>query len=178
MTIRVLGKATEPYFLFFKMNKPTGSILSLHRHTIPDFLPLESLITRYIPMSAQRYHSHGKNLQSFVRELRRLLISFHLRRAAVEKMQKQLKQNEELHKLGESPPLLHIFAANPDITEIELRWNKDIVGRLHLDQDGLLHACTIHGKSGRIRRAEHSLLRGDRHILQVLLKAKAIPIIR
>lgn len=172
-----LGKATESYFLYFKLNKPAGSILNLYEHTLPDFLPLEDLTTTYMPMSVQEPYSHKENLQSFVRELRHLLMSFHLRKAAVEKMQEQLERSEEFHDLEDSPTLLSICAANPEVTEIDLSWSKDIVGRLHLSQDGVLNACVIHGKSGRIRRAEHSLLRGDRHVSQVLSKVKAIQVV-
>ena len=175
MTVCISGKATEPYVLFFKEVKPIGSILSLYEHTLPDFVPLKSLMAKYMPLSMQKSHPCEQNLQSFLRELRHLLVSFHLRKAAMEKMQKQLEQNKEFHILSDSPTLLYMSAVNPDITEIELGWNKDIVSRMRLNQDGVLNACVVHGKSGRIRRAEHSLLRGDRHISQLLSKAKAIP---
>ena len=174
VTVRTVGRAIKPYFVFLKRIEPNQPSLAIHNHTLPSFLPVEGIIAKHKPLLVQSSNSNGQNLHAFVKELRRALVSFHLRKAAVERMQKQLEKAENIQDGSRAPELLQISAANSDVTEIELIWETDIMGRICLTEEGLLTRCVIHGRLGRMKEAEHALMSESRHISSLLPSAKSI----
>ena len=127
-----------------------------------------------MPLPLQSFDNHGDDLRALVIELRRGLVSYHLRKAAVQKLQEDLQQAEVAQAGSRSPGLLRVSAANPDVTEVEVIWDTDIIGRLRLSKEGLISRCVIRGKFGRIKNAENALMGGNRHISNLLPKAISV----
>jgi central kinetochore subunit Mal2/MCM21 len=82
------GKFIDTYNVLF--NRPSQrhkTMLKIHRHTIPPCIPVKQLANKFLPQS-QREASKTteQNLIKFGKVLRKELVSWHMRTAAVEKL--------------------------------------------------------------------------------------------
>lgn len=85
------GKFVETYHVLF--NRPSArhkTMLKIHRHTIPACIPVRQLANKFLPQSQRDASSTTEqNLVKFGRVLRKELVSWHMRTAAVEKMRQE-----------------------------------------------------------------------------------------
>ena len=84
----VEGKFVETYHVL--LNRPSSkrkSVLKIHRHTIPPCIPLKPLADKYLPQAARDSSTTtSQNLIKLGQALRKELVSWHLRTAAVAKL--------------------------------------------------------------------------------------------
>ena len=85
------GSFVETYHVLF--NRPSTrhkSMLRIHRHTVPACIPIKQLANKHLPQSSRdAAKTTEQDLVKFGRVLRKELVAWYLRTAAVEKLRKQ-----------------------------------------------------------------------------------------
>lgn len=86
----------ETYHVLFNRPNPRHKLmLKVHRHTIPPCIPLRSLVEKWLPQSQKDITAMvEQDLVNFGRVLRKELVSWHLRTAALEKLRKEAGVSE------------------------------------------------------------------------------------
>ncbi|KAJ9641399.1 hypothetical protein H2199_005369 [Coniosporium tulheliwenetii] len=90
----VRGRFADPYFLLLHRPYPTSAAWKVHKHTIPPCIPLAALLAKWLPAPVEkavegREKRRKQDLGRLVREVRREVLSLHLRLAAVEAMRRE-----------------------------------------------------------------------------------------
>ena len=109
--VSVGGKFVETYSVLF--NRPDTqrkNVLKIHKHSIPPCIPLQALANKWLPVTrkdAEMATVPEQNLVKFGRSLRKELVSWHMRSAAIEKLRveagledKTAKQEKEIQQLA------------------------------------------------------------------------------
>lgn len=112
------GQFSKPYYVLFQKEKSKRPLqhqsyrLTIHRHTIPAFIPVDKLAQRYLPLPNSRKSywendlkhdldpgnidsteigdPHPQDFTAFVRHLRRELAAWHFRRDAISWLREQM----------------------------------------------------------------------------------------
>ncbi|KAL1957369.1 hypothetical protein VTO42DRAFT_6049 [Malbranchea cinnamomea] len=177
------GKFVKPYYLLLKRVGADRKSLRVHKHTIPVFIPLDQLEERYLPAptdvedssdSLKPRKGGNQNLQRLVRELRRELVAWHIRKDAISWMREELGISEdvegnsaELRGDGGSASGRRIVSL--DATSIEARfvrvhWADGRTGRFKITNEGFIEDVIVLDKDGRDKETESLLLAGDRRV--------------
>ncbi|KAM5442568.1 hypothetical protein MferCBS31731_002447 [Microsporum ferrugineum] len=169
------GTFVKPYYLLLRRAGEDRKSLQIHRHTIPVFIPLKQLEQRYLPRQAsdddsgnlKPWKRRKQNLKALVRELRRELVAWHLRRDAVTLLQEQLgitgagsvdlPAGSNAHTLGISS----VTAASVEARYIRIQWQDGRIGRVKVSNRGLVERVIIIGDNGRDKITETVIAGGD-----------------
>lgn len=190
------GKFDAPYYLHLKRKQITDSVskldeLSIYRHTIPSHIPLRSYEAQYLPQRDEGYGSEVSNesttgnkqdLHAFTRKVRKDLVSWVLRREAIENLAEKLDLVPESTKdlgtdeIDEYASFVTRINASDDsafrsvaATAVEARfvrvvWANGWVARVKISDKGLVERAVVFGEvDGEDRRikATENMLVGD-----------------
>ena len=190
------GKFDAPYYLHLKRKRFTDSTneldeLSIYRHTIPSHIPLRDYEAQYLPQRDEGYGSevssetstgNKQNLHKLVRNVRKDLVSWTLRREAIEVLAEKLGLVTTSTKdlvTDESDDYVTIVAPidgssgsafkSISPTAVEARyarivWADRRVARVKISDKGLVERAVvcgeIDGQERRIKAVENELV-GD-----------------
>ena len=190
------GKFDAPYYIHLKRTQPNHSTneldeLSVYRHTIPSHIPLRDYEAQYLPRRDEGYGSEASNestnsnrqdLHALVRKVRKALVSWTLRREAIEVLAEKLGLVPEITKhsdTDESDEYVSSVAPAdaPDdstfksvaATAVEARfirvvWANGRLARVKISDKGLVERAIVFGEvSGEDRRIKvaENVLVGD-----------------
>ncbi|PGH12637.1 hypothetical protein AJ79_04135 [Helicocarpus griseus UAMH5409] len=184
------GSFAKPYYLLLKRVGPEQKLLQVHRHTIPIFIPLKQLEQRYLavpreengidPATAKPWKTPKQDLRKLVRELRRELVAWHLRRDALGWLQEELGVSENKDEAdgtqflsynlsGDEAPrndlgIISVTATALETRYIRFEWRDGRVGRIKLSNRGLIERAIIIAEEGRDKITENLLISGDGRI--------------
>ncbi|MCJ1245595.1 hypothetical protein MMC30_002799 [Trapelia coarctata] len=151
-----------PYYLLFNRPKSTSPSLCIHRHTIPPCIPLPTLAAKYFPSSppTNQKRPMSQNLPHLVRELRRMLVSYHRRKEAVDKVSEELKHLGRGH---DGDKVKNIEAADAEAKSLRIEWDSGVEGRVDIERSGRLKRVVVVREDGkRWRDLEMRILRAER----------------
>ncbi|KAI5298298.1 hypothetical protein KEM56_004164, partial [Ascosphaera pollenicola] len=156
--------------------------LVVHRHTIPEFIPVRELERRYLPVPTADADEDGEeeeedevaalkrtpplppppppsqNLHAFAREIRNALVSWHLRVDAVKLLQHQLSSSA----LASASNLHSIQATSLEHRFLRLEWRDGRVGRVKLGEQGQIErVVVVSADGGREKDVEFAVQRGE-----------------
>lgn len=187
------GRYSEPYYVLLKRVNGDRALMRVHKHTIPAFIPLQQIEERYLPLPGatsedEERHEEGhkkrvpvkQDLQRFVRELRRELVAWYLRRDAVVWLQEELGLGKTQHDRKSPKPdsvagkmgMVYLSSTSLEARCIRFEWRDGRVGRVSLSNRGLIDRVVVVSDAGRDTAMENLLLRGDRRIEAVAQKLR------
>lgn len=180
------------------MRGEKGKRLRVHRHTVPAFIALSKLEGVYLPFpeSAREEHldegtsdaengepmkvskARKQDLRGFVRELRRELVSWHLRSDAVDLLREKLGLGDEhdTSSPSEKESRTGIVSLAPTAIEtryVRLEWEDGRVGRFKLSNTGLVERAVVIGDKGRDQRTEEAMTGGGGRVEGLLERLRA-----
>lgn len=185
------GRFAKPYYILLRRERARGKSsqkrFKVHRHTVPAFIALSKLERVYLPTGLERkaqsdeaegvsdddddeessqvvkgQGTRRQDLRGFVRELRRELVSWHLRCDAVDFLRGKLGLHNEDDTPGSSE-MEHgtgIVSLAPTAIEaryVRLDWTDGRVGRFKLSNTGLVERAVVIGDSGRDQQTEEAM---------------------
>ncbi|KAL4906796.1 hypothetical protein BDW74DRAFT_176406 [Aspergillus multicolor] len=228
------GRFTKPYYLLLhkvraaedaEKNKPEIR-LKVHRHTIPAFIPVQRLERILLPQpdpipvpddgggateplkKKPKPAPRQQSLQMFIREIKRQLVSWHMRLDAIHHIREQLgivrrgvdpyPDDEEdgpwdrdmLVDVGFDSGLgetrikknnYGIASFSPTALEaayVRVEWEDGRVGRFKISDAGTVERAVVIGDEGRDKALEAALTGGDRSVLTILDRLKKGRVIR
>jgi central kinetochore subunit Mal2/MCM21 len=179
------GKFTKPYYILLRRerggannNKSESSPprLSVYRHTVPAFIPIEKLALRHLPVPRPQRcatesgsglkpdRTRKQDLKSFVRHLRKELAAWHLRRDSITWLQENLGLSDTDTSQRNQSTLSSLAATSLESRYARLEWRDGRVGRFKISNSGLVERAVVIGDQGRDKRTEDVLTGGDRRI--------------
>ncbi|KAI9733394.1 MAG: hypothetical protein M1834_003478 [Cirrosporium novae-zelandiae] len=133
-----------PYYIF--LNRPSTAykgLLKIHRHTIPPAIPLAIMAKKYLPFPARDTmpeKAKKQNLGGLVREVRRELVGWCLRKQAVENLDKNLRGK---HTGGGI--LKNVSITDAEATCLRLEWEGGKMARIKLSKNGIVNKAAVFG---------------------------------
>ena len=88
-----------------------------------------------------------------MRELRREIVAYHLRKDAIEKLRDGL--------VGADGGVSDVQATDAEIRDIRIEWTDEAVGRARIGKDGTVEKAVVLGDGGRSKEIERKLLGSD-----------------
>ncbi|KAK2757259.1 hypothetical protein FQN54_004773 [Arachnomyces sp. PD_36] len=200
------GTFNKPYYFLLKREGDGDGdrkLLRIHRHTIPAFIPLKELEEKYLPVPKRGGDGDGgeerdealkpwkkrkQNLPRFVRELRRELVAWHLRRDAVEWIREELDLPGQAEGDGEGNEggtstglsqgserygIVSLAATSLETRYVRLVWSDGRVGRIKLSNRGQVERAIVFGEDGREKAKENILIGGDGRIESLVQRLRA-----
>ncbi|KAK7537088.1 Cenp-O kinetochore centromere component-domain-containing protein [Phyllosticta citribraziliensis] len=174
--VHVKGQPVDPYYLLLHKPSPTSDALRIHKHTIPPCIPLKALSAKHLPQPAPLTEDQGssksdsvQSLHTLVRELRKELVSYHLRLHAVSKIRKDARlpnmedgENSPLHEAGELD-IVDVKALDASAREIGITWKDGSTARIAIFKDGKVEKAVHRTELGesRKRQVERSISGGN-----------------
>ncbi|CZT08045.1 uncharacterized protein RAG0_13274 [Rhynchosporium agropyri] len=161
------GKFVKPYYVM--LNKPwAGSeLLRVHRHTVPVGIPLAALAERYLPngkgsaaIGSKEVGFHKQDLRRFVRALRREIVGFHNRVSIVKSLRREFRLDETESRKGKSREkvIIDISAADAETKQVRIEWIDGRIGRVVVDEKGVVRQCIVTGEEGRDSEIERRVV--------------------
>lgn len=190
------GKYDAPYYLHLKrkqLSDTAGELdeLSIYRHTIPSHIPLRNYEAQYLPQRDEGYGSEvssesvngtKQDLHTLVRKVRKDLVSWTLRREAVEALAETLglvpestkdPSTEEIDEYAcfvapmnaaDESAFRSVAATAVEARFVRVVWANGWVARVKLSDKGLVERAVVFGEIAgedrRIKAAENVLV-GD-----------------
>ncbi|KAF9889882.1 hypothetical protein FE257_006972 [Aspergillus nanangensis] len=209
------GRYTKPYYILLKRAR-TGDggdgeqnkHFQIHRHTIPAFIAMDRLERRFLPVPSSateaeteeqrlkpwKTRARKQDLWGLVRELRRELVAWHLRKDAVGFLREKLgvvrrgagdyddegvwvrdvladdmvETRLERNELG----IIALSATTLEATYVRVEWEDGRVGRFKISNSGIVERAVILGDQGRDKAIEGILTGGDGRVETVLDRLK------
>ncbi|MCJ1437261.1 hypothetical protein MMC27_006647 [Xylographa pallens] len=160
--IEVFNRRTRtfrtPYYLLLNRPHPGSSSLYVHRHTVPQCIPLRHLVSKYLPSltPSNEKPSGPQNVARLVRDLRRELLSYHLRQDAIATLGKRRSIGAD----GEQQTgVKEVKAVDAENREMRIEWEDRTVGRVMIDNSGnIKKVVVLNHERSRIREKERSIL--------------------
>ncbi|OKL63288.1 hypothetical protein UA08_01868 [Talaromyces atroroseus] len=171
------------------------ALFSIYRHTIPAFIPIEKLAQRYLPqarsirkrgeaddeieMLKAKAKTRKQDLSTFVRQLRKEIAAWHVRRDSISWLQERTGVTSENHDGDEGVSeqeeterqqndhatlLVSLAATSLECRYVRLEWRDGRVGRFKISNAGLVERAVVIGDKGRDKRTETILMGGDRRV--------------
>ncbi|KAI9751896.1 MAG: hypothetical protein M4579_005853 [Chaenotheca gracillima] len=156
----VKDKFDIPYYLLMNRHPSQPTYMHIHKHTVPPSIPLRHLVAKYLPgpespfLTAGRKSMRSQNLPRFVRELRRDLIAFHLRKASVEHLDHMCASMVQPF----ASTMRSVTAVDAEYRDICLEWRDGKIGRLRISKHGVVERSVVI-QSERDRDLERKLLK-------------------
>ncbi|KAI5921782.1 cenp-O kinetochore centromere component [Camillea tinctor] len=178
--LEVMSKSRflRPYYVMLNRPYSERRYLRVHRHTVPQCIPLAGLAARYLPApSNKRDHndSSKQDLSQFVRALRREIVRYHNRNAVIGDLRKSAGLESKTERSQEQEvPIVDISAADAEAKQISVGWGDGRSGRLVMDDDGTIVKMVVQGENGRDRDAVRQLLGGSARIEEVVRRLEGI----
>ncbi|KAL9619311.1 MAG: hypothetical protein Q9160_006076 [Pyrenula sp. 1 TL-2023] len=180
--------APSPYYLLFRRNRHDH--LSIYRHTIPAFVDLRELEDAFLGRPASegqdenesdesevREGEHKQDLHGLVRQVRKSLVAWTLRKSSIKKVQDELGLSAEEDVRGSrestvddltqsmaTKQIRHehgITSVAPtafDCRYVGIHWDDGRVARIKVADSGEIEVCVMQGNEGRLRAAERVLM--------------------
>lgn len=171
------GKFTKPYYVLLRREgkkSDSSPRLSVYRHTVPAFIPIDKLAQRYLPIPRPQRHTadtslkpdrtRKQDLRLFVRHLRKELAAWHLRRDSIAWLQENLGLSETDTPGKSQSALTSLAATSLESRYARLEWRDGRVGRFKISNSGLVERAVVIGDQGRDKRTEDVLTGGDRRV--------------
>jgi central kinetochore subunit Mal2/MCM21 len=164
------GKFVRPYYIM--LNKPYAGkdALRVHRHTVPVAIPLASLAAKHLPKPKENNgdeeivkESKKQDLRAFIRALRREIVGYHNRTAAIKGLRKEFRLDEERGRKGKERErvIVDISAADAEAKQVRIEWVDGRIGRCVVGEKGEVVKAVVVGEDGRDREIERRIV-GDR----------------
>ncbi|KAI2605270.1 Cenp-O kinetochore centromere component-domain-containing protein [Hypoxylon fragiforme] len=161
----------RPYYVLLNRPYPDGRHLRIHRHTVPQCIPLAGLAARHLPPPASRDDEDmpkKQDLSNFARALRRELVRYHNRTAVIGDLRSSAGLENKKGKAKEmEDPIVDISAADAQAKQIRVEWSDGKSGRLVMGDDGDILKMVVQGENGQDREAVRQLLGGSARIEEV-----------
>ncbi|KAK7551632.1 Cenp-O kinetochore centromere component-domain-containing protein [Phyllosticta paracitricarpa] len=165
--VHVKGVPVDPYYLLLHKSSPTSNALRIHKHTIPPCIPLKALSAKHLPQPASPTEDHHspktetvQSLHTLVRELRKELVSYHLRLNAVSKMRRDARlpdpnddQELALDEVGELG-IVDVKALDAAGREIGITWKDGSTARIAISNDGRVEKAVHRTELGESRKRQ------------------------
>ncbi|KAK8234590.1 Cenp-O kinetochore centromere component-domain-containing protein [Phyllosticta capitalensis] len=181
--VHVKGQPIDPYYLLLNKVSHTSDALRIHKHTIPPCIPLKALSAKYLPQPSHSADDQGppkpgpaQSLHTLVRELRKELVSYHLRLNAVSKLRKDARlptdgdsENDTRLKAGELG-IVDIKTTDAAGREINILWKDGSAARIAISKDGQVEKAVHRTELGesRKRQMERKIVGGNGSIEGVI----------
>jgi central kinetochore subunit Mal2/MCM21 len=163
------GRFGRPYYVM--LNKPFAGedLLRVHRHTVPPCIPLAALATRYLPSPRPEAGEKGRarqDLGRFVRALRRQIVAYQNRTAAIKGLRREFKLDEDKERgrkgKGREKVIVDISAADAEAKQVRIEWVDGRVGRCVVGENGSVEKCVVIGEQGRDWEIERRILGSEK----------------
>ncbi|GAP93025.1 putative cenp-O kinetochore centromere component [Rosellinia necatrix] len=168
------SKFLRPYYVMLNRPYTNRRYLRVHRHTIPQCIPLSGLVARYLPLPAAKDDDNGdagpkkQDLSRFARTLRRELVRYHNRVAVISDMKKAAGLgSKKSPNQGSETQILDIGVADAEAKQISIQWRDGRSGRLIMNDDGDVVKMVVQGDQGQDREAVRQFLGGAVRIEEV-----------
>ncbi|KAI0149606.1 cenp-O kinetochore centromere component [Xylariaceae sp. FL1272] len=165
------GRYLRPYYVM--LNRPWGHKrwLRVHRHTVPQCIPLSALAARHLPAPKEKDEfgrQKKQDLAQFAGAVRREIVRYHNREAVISDLKKAAgpgtqKKAQEESELG----LVDVRAADAEAKQISLQWRDGRSGRLVMDDDGEVVKMVVQGHNGQDRETVRQFLGGSVRVEEV-----------
>lgn len=149
---------------------------------MPPCIPLSGLAARHLPPPAANEDDadddaakpRKQDLSSFARALRRELVRYHNRAAAIGDMRKAAGLGSKKAPDQESDAsIVDISAADAEAKQISLQWRDGRSGRLVMNDDGEIVKMVVQGDNGQDRETVRQFLGGAARIEEVYGRLKS-----
>lgn len=167
------AKFVRPYYVMLNRPYSNRRYLRVHRHTIPQCIPLSGLAARHLPAPTSKNDDDeapkAQDLSRFARALRRELVRYHNRAAVIGDMKKAAGLGSKKTP-GQEPSetaILDISAADAEAKQISLQWRDGRSGRLVMNDDGAVVKMVVQGDNGQDRETVRQFLGGAVRIEEV-----------
>lgn len=194
------GSAEDPYYLFCRRVYFSNDEIRIHRHTLPAFVPVAGYEQTFLPLTDDEgyggsEHSHEsvqtQNLEGLVECVRRDLVSYTLRRDAMDQLREELELavTSSRHKSldadlpedriddddddDDSAPsgkygVDEISAENADYLTLRIVWSDGRLGLIKVSVDGkILRAVVLGSDDKRVPGQERILGEGEPPIYEL-----------
>ncbi|KAI1258991.1 cenp-O kinetochore centromere component [Xylariaceae sp. FL1019] len=165
------AKYLRPYYVM--LNRPWGHRrwLRVHRHTVPQCIPLSGLAARYLPAPKEKDEfdrQKKQDLTQFARAVRREIVRYHNREAVISDLKKAAGLGPQKEAQEESDSgLVDVRAADAEAKHISLQWRDGQSGRLVMDDDGEIVKMVVQGPNGQDRETVRQFLGGSVRVEEV-----------
>lgn len=161
----------RPYYVMLNKPYPNSRYLRIHRHTVPQCIPLSGLAARHLPPPTAKDDDDvpkKQDLSRFVRVLRRELVRYHNRAAVIGDLRSSAGLESKKGKAREMEvPITDISAADAQAKQIRVEWADGQTGRLVISDDGDVVKMVVQGENGQDRDATRQFLEGSVRIEEV-----------
>ncbi|KAI0897573.1 Cenp-O kinetochore centromere component-domain-containing protein [Annulohypoxylon nitens] len=169
----------RPYYVMLNRPYPGSRFLRIHRHTVPQCIPLPGLSARHLPPPQSAGKEKDKNadddeapkkqdLAAFVRALRRELVRYHNRTAVIGDLRSEAGLEKKKATKEVDVPIVDISAADAQAKQIRVEWGDGRSGRLVISDDGDILKMVAQGENGQDREAVRQLLGGSVRVEEVV----------
>ncbi|KAI0487203.1 cenp-O kinetochore centromere component [Xylaria cf. heliscus] len=173
LRFEILSKAkfARPYYVMLNRPYADRRHLRIHRHTVPQCIPLSGLAARHLPTPTAKDDNDDvdapqeQDLPRFARALRRELVRYHNRAAVIGDMKKAAGLNSK--KASDQEPeteITDISAADAEAKQISLQWRDGRSGRLVVNDDGDVVNMVVQGNNGPDRETARQFLGAAAHV--------------
>ncbi|KAH8161027.1 hypothetical protein CIB48_g7216 [Xylaria polymorpha] len=166
------AKFVRPYYVMLNRPDTDRRHLRVHRHTVPQCIPLSGLAARHLPLSSAKDDDDDapkkQDLARFARALRRELVRYHNRAAVIGDMKKAAglsSRKASDHEL--EAEITDISAADAEAKQISLQWRDGRSGRLVMNEDGEVVKMVVQGGNGQDRETVRQFLGGAARVEKV-----------
>lgn len=163
------GKFIRPYYVMLNKPFPDSQLLRVHRHTIPPFIPLASLVEKYLPhgkgsaeMGSKEVGVRKQDLRRFARSLRKEIVGHHNRTSVIKALRKEFQLDEKVSRKGKGRErvIADISAADAEAKQVRIEWVDGRIGRCVVGEGGEVKKCVVIGEDGRDWETERRIVRG------------------
>ncbi|KAF7551148.1 hypothetical protein G7046_g7797 [Stylonectria norvegica] len=140
----------RPYYVM--LNRPyfNSTHLRVHRHTLPQAIPLAGLAARHLPAPRPESDSPPEqDLERFVRTMRREIVRYHNRLGVSADLRRGLGLHKAPAKTVSASDIVDVGIADIEAKQIRFSWADERSGRVVMDNDGKVLKLLIFGKKGR-----------------------------
>jgi len=181
------GRFETPYFIVCKRMREADGELRIHKHTIPELVPVAKYEKRYLPLQDEGYGSEDsaggatglrQDLHSLVRRVRRDLAAWVFRRDAINILNENLglSASEPKEKKEKSPDepqdedtdmpdfvsgrfgVVQISPTAVEARYARIVWSDGRVGRIKISNKGRVNRVVIVGEGARRQRHAERIL--------------------
>ncbi|KAI0415754.1 cenp-O kinetochore centromere component [Xylaria grammica] len=165
------AKFARPYYVMLNRPYANRRYLRIHRHTVPQCIPLSGLAAQHLPPPTAKTDDDPpkkQDLSRFARALRRELVRYHNRAAVIGDMKKAagLGSKKALDQDSDTA-IVDISAADAEAKQISIQWRDGRSGRLIMNDDGGIVKMVVQGDNGQDRETVRHFLGGAVRVEEV-----------
>ncbi|KAJ8131707.1 hypothetical protein O1611_g1917 [Lasiodiplodia mahajangana] len=158
------AKFIRPYYVMLNRPYANRRYLRVHRHTVPQCIPLSGLAARHLPLPNEKNEDDTpkkQDLSYFARALRRELVRYHNRAAVIGDMKKAAGlHSKKVADQDSEASIVDITAADAEAKQISIQWRDGRSGRLIMNDDGEIMKMVVQGDNGQDRETVRQFLSG------------------